>query len=533
MFNDLFLITSGAYCNDELTSDFGLLPSSFLPVGHKRLFELQIELLKQFKGRVFISLPDTYNLISRDRSIIVKNNVKIHWTNSNLSLSQSILSFINTLDLNGHSRLFILHGDTLFNKLNFTSDILYYGSTDMFYKWGRFNDYNKIDFNLDTEKNVIAGYFSFSDIALLKNELGKSNSFELGLWGYNNKLPFKMLKGEGWLDFGHSNQYYRSKRSLNVTRNFNKAIVENNNIRKESRSIEKIKREYQWFKNVPSVINPYLPQVWGFEKDEVSASYAIEFIGAPTLQEKFVFGDLPDYIFVKIIDRLFDFIKISKSIIYNCESYKNSSNKSFNKLYIDKTKIRLKEYLKLSGFDSGKNIKINGKEYPNLNNFANSVLDEIKDFMTTTFKEDELSLMHGDLCFSNILFDTRSNNIKIIDPRGSLNKKLNDNNIIFGDYKYDVSKLGHSLIGNYDYIVTGFYKLNYDIDQLNFEFDIISKKTEKLENYFYDKCLDLNIPKQFIKASITNLFLSMLPLHNEDSDRQIALLLNAYKFYYN
>ena len=180
-----------------------------------------------------------------------------------------------------------------------------------------------------------------------------------------------------------------------------------------------------------------------------------------------------------------------------------------------------------------KNIKINGKEYPNLNNFANSVLDEIKDFMTTTFKEDELSLMHGDLCFSNILFDTRSNNIKIIDPRGSLNKKLNDNNIIFGDYKYDVSKLGHSLIGNYDYIVTGFYKLNYDIDQLNFEFDIISKKTEKLENYFYDKCLDLNIPKQFIKASITNLFLSMLPLHNEDSDRQIALLLNAYKFYYN
>ena len=65
--------------------------------------------------------------------------------------------------------------------------------------------------------------------------------------------------------------------------------------------------------------------------------------------------------------------------------------------------------------------------------------------------------MHGDLCFSNILTDS-SNTIKFVDPEG-LNDNFNSNNKIIGDYRYDIAKFGHSLVGNYDYIVTGFYNL--------------------------------------------------------------------------
>ena len=42
----------------------------------------------------------------------------------------------------------------------------------------------------------------------------------------------------------------------------------------------------------------------------------------------------------------------------------------------------------------------------------------------------------------------------------------------------------------------------------------------------------MNVDVEFIKISIVNLFISML-LHNEDKDRQIALLLNAYKLFYD
>ena len=89
------------------------------------------------------------------------------------------------------------------------------------------------------------------------------------------------------------------------------------------------------------------------------------------------------------------------------------------------------------------------------------------------------------------------------------------------------------MIGSYDFIVSGYYDLNYDLRNYKFYLDIESKDFKALEKYFYDKVSKMGVSHSFIKASITNLFLSMLPLHDEDKDRQLALLLNAYKFYYN
>ncbi len=55
--------------------------------------------------------------------------------------------------------------------------------------------------------------------------------------------------------------------------------------------------------------------------------------------------------------------------------------------------------------------------------------------------------MHGDLCFSNILFDTCSDCIKLIDPRASISR---DEPRLVGDLRYDLSKLAHSVLGLYD-----------------------------------------------------------------------------------
>ena len=45
--------------------------------------------------------------------------------------------------------------------------------------------------------------------------------------------------------------------------------------------------------------------------------------------------------------------------------------------------------------------------------------------------------------------------IKIIDPRGH---DHNGKNTIYGDLRYDLSKLTHSLIGPYDFIIAGRYE---------------------------------------------------------------------------
>jgi len=529
---NILLITSGAYANSELTSDFGLQPTAFLPIGHKRLVEYQLELAISLNCQKYISLPNDYNLINRDIKLLDSNNVIIFRSNSNLTLSESLLKFIEKIKPEEEAKLYILHGDTLFKSLTHDTDVLYYGLTNMFYKWGDLNKVIKCERKvIPKHYEVLSGYFTFSNIGLFKSALEKFGSFELALKEYNNNCAFKIVHKKDWLDFGHSNLYYNSKMKLNVTRSFNKMEANTNFITKISKNKNKMNSEYFWFKQLPEELSFYTPSVWGFKECENKASYNIEFIGAPTLQEKWVFGKLPNYVYYPILDQVFDFIKKSKEITFEDINVKDA-NKFLKELYISKTKIRLSQFIDELKFDPDSELIINKEKFPSLHDFSRQILLTLETELDKNVKKDFLTLMHGDLCFSNILYDSRSRLIKIIDPRGGLNESFDSREKIIGDYKYDIAKLGHSLIGGYDHIVTGFYDLSLDLGNYVFEFELHYENSDELKNYFYEEVKKMNVNPSFIKASIANLFISMLPLHNEDRNRQIALLLNAYKIYY-
>jgi hypothetical protein len=522
----VFLITSGAYVNSELASDFGLLPTSFLPVGHKRLFELQLELIKGFNGEKHISIPENYELLDRDLKILSKYCVQIFKSSSKISLKDSILEFLNNQKLESISEFYILHGDTLYSKLDYATDLMYCNFTNMFYKWGNLQEIIE-PYDSKFKDSIVSGYFSFKDIGSIKLALENSTDFVSSLKKYNNDNPFNLKIGDNWLDFGHSNLYYKSKVKLNVTRYFNKTEAKLNYIQKSSLDKQKIINEFNWFYNLPNEISYYSPSVWDLDCD--NASYKIEFLGSPTLQEKWVFGNLPDKFFLETINDIFNLINKMHSHEYECDLV---SKKSILKiLYIEKTEHRLSNFISESKFNPNINIIINDVKYPTLNEFKNEVFGELNNRIDNITKSG-LGIMHGDLCFSNILLDNRSNSIKIIDPRGSLvNNDLSGNNM--GDYAYDVLKMGHSLIGNYDFIVTGFYDLECDLNHYIFDFKLAKHVSDELSANFYDNAEKLGLNKSFVKSGITNLFLSMLPLHKESKERQFALLINAYKFYYN
>ena len=206
--------------------------------------------------------------------------------------------------------------------------------------------------------------------------------------------------------------------------------------------------------------------------------------------------------------------------------------KNLRELYVNKTIERVKIFSNQINFNMSKSVYINNIKYPPLSEFVKKINNIIQSKLNNQ-KLNNLTLMHGDLCFSNILTDSRSNTIKFVDPRGGLNDNFNSNNKIIGDYRYDIAKFGHSLVGNYDYIVTGFYNLKKNKKELNFDFSFQHSPRDSLNNYFFNKVDEMNVDVEFIKISIVNLFISMLPLHNEDKDRQIALLLNAYKLFYD
>ena len=123
------------------------------------------------------------------------------------------------------------------------------------------------------------------------------------------------------------------------------------------------------------------------------------------------------------------------------------------------------------------------------------------------------------------MYDSRSNHIKLIDPRGVDNKH---NISIYGDWRYDVAKLAHSIVGKYDFIIANRfkYKENSSTDiEFEIEYDNIYEIKE-LERYF-ETFFDF---KMYYPIMI-NLFLSMIPLHSDNNLRQKAMLANALNLY--
>ena len=195
-----------------------------------------------------------------------------------------------------------------------------------------------------------------------------------------------------------------------------------------------------------------------------------------------------------------------------------------DKLYTDKTIERLKKYAEQNAISLERPWRINGTDVPSLNEI-------VKELDSSISKHDTrfATLMHGDPCFSNMLYDFKSKTIKLIDPRGI---DLDGNLSIYGDFRYDVGKLAHSIIGMYDFIIGGRcnYKANSDYDvELSFEENSVVAQTQ--EFFLHQQFDGYSLKELSMYPVLIHLFLSMLPLHSDHPERQRAFLANALRLY--
>ena len=88
-------------------------------------------------------------------------------------------------------------------------------------------------------------------------------------------------------------------------------------------------------------------------------------------------------------------------------------------------------------------------------------LSEIIDYSLESFRRltHVPFLFHGDLCLSNILYDSRLNTFRAIDPRGILSESQTGVSLVASQV-YDMMKLCHSLLGRYDFINYGYITLS-------------------------------------------------------------------------
>ncbi|EAK9945615.1 capsular biosynthesis protein [Campylobacter lari] len=504
----MIFIMSSAYCSEDFELEFGKIPPSFLPLGNKRLYEHQIRLFNNLNESIIITLPQSFQVSRHDFLKLKSLGVKILYIPDNMRLAEALIYAIN-MNSPINESIYILYGDTYFSSIQSLRNNLVVSKVKENYKWAYLFEKEVLKYNIKNDitedhELVLSGFMNIEyPYFLVKCLLDNNYSFVDGLREYSKTYAFSVVQDDSWLDFGLITNYFHSKKNFSTQRAFNYLFIDENFVIKSSNWSSKIRAEINWFRNFPQEYSIYLPRFYCENTD----SYQLEYLYHNTLLELFVFGNLPHYIWRSI----FESIKVFLDVIH-----KFKSDKEIIFDYKAKTLKRLKQV-------NHPEISFTKKYF--FNNHESISVHEILNLLDKNISQkQDIALIHGDFCFSNIIYDFRAKNIKTFDPRGM---DFDENITVYGDMCYDYAKLIHSVLGLYDFIVSGFSRCEIQEDKIFFSIDV-SDEIAKIQEEFFTI---FEINKQICSITI-HLFASMLSLHADDSDRQKALFANIFRIYF-
>jgi hypothetical protein len=496
---------------DELAAEFGALPTAFLPVGHNRLYDLQVPILG---GKVYLTLPMSFDLPQSDQDRLDHLGVEVVRIPDGISLGSSVLYALNVTGSTSEG-VRILHGDTVIYDLPEGDDVLATSHAPEAYEWGAADGGEP-----GASSDILAGYFSFADGTVFRRSLAMAQgSFLKAIDNYRAVRPLRLAKVDAWLDCGHLQTYYRSRCSMRIQRSFNDLSISFQVVEKSSQDKVKVGAEADWFESIPSRMRLYTPAFLGRMTAGDRAGYAVEYLPMPSLHELFVFAAVAEPGWSRILEGCFAFMETAIA-----EGAAMRPEPVIRQLTVDKTEARLMRWLSEAGIPAGQEWHYAGRKMPSLETIMQETAALID--MNST---DTLGIMHGDLCFTNMFYDFRTQRIKVIDPRGTIDGR---NSTVLGDLRYDMAKLNHSIVGAYDFILAGRYNCTgFDERDLEITFpkDSAFAELNALAGDFDLRGHRLTDPE--ICAITIHLFLSMLPLHADRPERQRAFLANSLRLY--
>ncbi len=512
----MLIINSGAYVTPEFQAEFGKIPPCMLPIGNKKLIEHQVQRLKAaFPGRdIFLTLPSTFTPAINEKALLGALGVQCIAVPPNFRLTDSILYALNIRETED-DRVVLLHGDTLIDELPQELDVIGIAETDDDYRWER-------ELMPDNSQMVWCGYFSFSNVRTLIRALTLSEGdFPNAVRQYSEVRDLQRRVVPTWHDLGHVNTYFKSRASITTQRSFNSLDIESGVLTKRGEPSVKIEAEAHWFKNLPIAMRRFTPQLIdsGFGADD-KPYYSLEYLPMSPLNELFVHGHNPPFFWGRVLKLIQEYLQESRNSLPADTDIRKISEDAIS-LYKDKTIARLLAFSEANDFDLKKKLRFDGRALPSTMAIAERCIELATKSACTP------AIAHGDLCFSNVLFDSRGGHIKVIDPRG-----LNQDQelTIVGDQKYDLAKLCHSFIGLYDFIISGRYTLTEDSNGFHLSFDL-DDRLKSIQQLFEKTELIPGVTFSDIIPLTVLLFLSMLPLHADHPQRQRALFANALRLY--
>lgn len=286
---------------------------------------------------------------------------------------------------------------------------------------------------------------------------------------------------------------------------------------KESRLADEI----DYYTNLPEKLSIYFPRIVYSKYDQSIYEVGMEHYAYDNLGNLMINQPFDNQTWVKVFNFLFKFIN---------HSQKHTTDKKgkvdCHEMYIDKTEREYNNLLDRFSFfealEKNTHIVLNGKE---LRTFR-MMWAELKDYIQSSCLVDELNYIHGDFCFSNILYGVNpiTNNVvlKYIDPRGSFG-----NIKYYGDSYYDLAKLLHSCDGGYEYFITD----NFKVSNQDMSFDLsFTNDNRLLINDIFGKILqEYGFNQTKIKLLQGTIFIGMCARHYDSFERQKGMFLTGLR----
>jgi hypothetical protein len=165
-------------------------------------------------------------------------------------------------------------------------------------------------------------------------------------------------------------------------------------------------------------------------------------------------------------------------------------------------------------------LSINGRRVQNLPALWDRIAAEVDRLADNV----QGSVVHGDLCLSNILYDLRSRVCKLLDPRGSFGVAG-----IHGDPRYDVAKLYHSVYGLYDFLTNDLFHVSVSGDEIRL--DIRARPYHRQIRERFEKVFFPRFDRREILLLTGLLFASMPALHYDAPARQMAMYARGLELF--
>lgn len=464
-----------------------------------------------------------------ERALVGRLEIHLARLHQEGTIIQSLSAGLDVAPTDGLVRIVL--GDTLIQD-SFTgeSDFIYVGNVDDSRRWclavtasdGKVVDY--IDKH-ESERGsylALAGYYHLRHGDCLCACVGQSianGDRELShvLRRYGTMFPIYTRLAQNWYDFGHIDHLVDARRKLLQPRFFNSLTINPilNTITKVSEHDEKLRDELDWYLSIPDDLRVLTPRIISHTRTNGHLQIVQEYYGYPTLAELYVYGDLH-------ADTWRSILRYALRVHQEFRRYPGQiEREAIMEMYVDKTAHRLDALRKLdadwSGLVDRESICFNGKRLRNIGKLWNAVQRRAQELAQTA----PVSVIHGDFCFSNTLFDVSNQIIRLIDPRGRFGCKG-----IYGDARYDIAKMRHSAHGFYDFILVDMFELRET--PTGFEGQIFVNGTPTAVAALFDELLvDVGYDLSEIKFIEGLLFISMPPLHHGNLHRQQMMYLTG------